>query len=290
MPNTPPKLTRTVDELRAALAEVRRAGKTVGLVPTMGALHEGHLSLVRASKVECDFTVVTIFVNPSQFAPTEDLDSYPRTFEADMQALTTCGAELVFAPADEEVYCSGHDTWVEVGGVAEPLEGECRPAFFRGVATVVLKLFNMARADVAFFGQKDYQQAQVIKQMVRDLNVPIEIRVCPIVRAPDGLAMSSRNAYLSSEARVRALVLWRSLRLAQDLVAAGERDAKAITEKMREVILTVEDAQVNYVTLADPETLQPVSRITGPTVAALAVRIEGTRLIDNHILTPVEAI
>ena len=189
----------------------------------MGALHEGHLSLVRAAKAECDYTVVSIFVNPSQFGPNEDFAKYPRTLDADLALLAGCGADLVFAPGNEEVYRAGHATWVEVGSVAEPLEGVFRPGHFRGVATVVLKLLNMVQPDAAYFGQKDYQQALVIRRMVADLDVPVAIRVCPIVREPDGLAMSSRNRYLSPAARRRALVLWKSLQLAGKLVAEGER-------------------------------------------------------------------
>ncbi|HYW79064.1 MAG TPA: pantoate--beta-alanine ligase [Thermoguttaceae bacterium] len=281
-----PKLVRTVPQLRQTLAVVRREGKRIGLVPTMGALHEGHLSLVRASKTECDFTVVTIFVNPSQFGPNEDLDAYPRTLEADLDALAQCGVELVFAPAAEDVYRTGHATWVEVGSVAEPLEGECRPGHFRGVATIVLKLLNMVGADAAYFGQKDYQQAAVIRRMVGDLDVPTEISVCPTVREADGLAMSSRNAYLSPEARARALVLWKSLQRAVELVAQGERDTQRILQQMREIILTADDARIDYIALVDPDTLESVERVAGPTVAVLAVKIENTRLIDNFVLTP----
>jgi len=249
-------------------------------------LHEGHLSLVRASGARCEFTVVTIFVNPPQFGPGEDLDTYPRTLEADREALAASGTDLVFAPDRETVYGPDHATWVDVGGPAEPLEGKHRPGHFRGVATVVLKLLNMVGADVAFFGRKDYQQAQVIRRMVRDLNVPIEIQVCPIVREADGLAMSSRNVYLNPEARKRAVVLWKSLRLAADKVAEGEQDAAALIEAMREVILAADDVRIDYIALVDPETLEPVTHITGPTVAALAVRIENTRLIDNELLLP----
>ncbi len=252
----------------------------------MGALHEGHLSLVRASKSECDFTVVTIFVNPSQFGPNEDLDAYPRTLEADLDALAECGVELVFAPAAEEVYRAGHTTWIEVGSAAEPLEGQCRPGHFRGVATIVLKLLNMVGAEVAYFGQKDYQQAAVIRRMVEDLDVPIELNVCPTVREPDGLAMSSRNAYLSPDARERALVLWKSLQRAVELVAHGERDAQQIVQQMREIITTADDARIDYIALVDPGTLESVDRITGPTVALLTVTIENTRLIDNCLVIP----
>jgi pantoate--beta-alanine ligase len=279
-----PQLATTIAQLREALAPVRRRGEKIALVPTMGALHEGHLSLVRAARTECDYTVATIYVNPSQFAPGEDLERYPRKLQADLDALAGCGANLAFAPSDEEIYRPGHSTWVEPPSAAGPLEGRCRPGHFRGVATIVLKLFNLVRAEVAYFGQKDYQQALVIRQMVRDLDVPIEIRICPTVRDPDGLALSSRNAYLSPEARRRATVLWQSLQLAQELVAEGQRDAGTIVRRMRDVILTAEDAEIDYVALVDPESLAPVDQLSGKTLAALAVKIENTRLIDNCFL------
>jgi len=284
MTTTCPQLVTTVAELRQTLDVVRRGGKRIGLVPTMGALHEGHLSLVRASVAECDYTVVSIYVNPSQFGPHEDLDKYPRTLRADLDALAGCVADLAFAPANEEVYREGHATWVEVRSVAEPLEGRCRPGHFRGVATIVLKLLNMVQPDVAYFGQKDYQQALVVRRMVADLDVPTEIRVCPTVREPDGLAMSSRNAYLSPDARRRALVLSRSLQQAGQLVSQGERDAAKIIAQMRKTIEAAEDARIDYVALVDPETLEPVEVLRGPTLAAVAVRIEDTRLIDNCLL------
>ncbi|OHB69449.1 MAG: pantoate--beta-alanine ligase [Planctomycetes bacterium RBG_13_63_9] len=281
-----PELVTRVAQLRDVLGAVRRAGKRIGLVPTMGALHEGHLSLVRRSKAECDYTVVSIFVNPSQFGPREDLDSYPRMLDADLDGLADCDVELAFAPTDEEVYGRRHATWVEVGSVAEPLEGQCRGGHFRGVATIVLKLLNMVGPDVAYLGQKDYQQALVIRRMVEDLDVPVELCVCPTVREPGGLAMSSRNARLSPNARQRAIVLYESLELAGDLVARGERDARAIAERMREVIMTAEDARIDYVALVDPDSLEPVEEITAQTLAALAVKIENTRLIDNRLLEP----
>jgi pantoate--beta-alanine ligase len=279
-----PQLATTIAQLREALAPVRHRGEKIALVPTMGALHEGHLSLVRAARTECDYTVATIYVNPSQFGPAEDLERYPRRLQADLDALAGCGANLAFAPSDEEIYRPGHSTWVELPSAAGPLEGRCRPGHFRGVATIVLKLFNLVRAEVGYFGQKDYQQALVIRQMVRDLDVPIEIRICPTIRDPDGLALSSRNAYLSPEARRRATVLWQSLQLAQELVAEGQRDAGTIVRRMREVILTAEDAEIDYVALVDPESLAPVDQLRGKTLAALAVKIENTRLIDNCFL------
>jgi pantoate--beta-alanine ligase len=284
MTNSTPKLVTSLAQLRAELDVVRRAGKKIGLVPTMGALHEGHLSLVRAARAECDSTVVSIFVNPSQFGPNEDFAKYPRTLDADLQLLAGCRADMVFAPSTEEVYPPGHSTWVEPGAVAEPLEGVCRPGHFRGVATIVLKLLNMVQPHAAYFGQKDFQQALVIRRMAADLDLPVAIRVCPIVREPDGLAMSSRNRYLSPAARQRALVLWKSLQLATELVAAGERRANVIAARMREVIETAADARIDYAALVDPDTLQPVETVTGLTLAALAVKIENTRLIDNCLL------
>ena len=279
-----PKCVATVDELRASVTAARAGGKSIGLVPTMGALHEGHLSLARASKAECGYTVVSIFVNPTQFSPEEDLAAYPRTLAADLDKLAVCGTDLVFAPANDEVYAEGHATWVEVGSVARPLEGECRPIHFRGVATVVLKLLNMVGPDFAYFGQKDYQQAQVIKRMVADLNVPTVIRVCPTVREPDGLAMSSRNAYLDPAARRGALALWNSLCLADELVKGGERSPKIVARRMRDAIESVPNARIDYIAVVDPDTLEPVDTIEGPVLAALAVHIGKTRLIDNRLL------
>jgi pantoate--beta-alanine ligase len=284
MSDTTPRLIATIAQLREELRTVRGAGRKIGLAPTMGALHEGRLSLVRAAKAECDCAVVSIFVNPSQFGPNEDLAKYPRTLDADLALLAGCGADLAFAPSNEEVYRAGHDTWVEVGSVAEPLEGVFRPGHFRGVTTVVLKLLNMVQPDAAYFGQKDYQQALAIRRMAADLDLPAAIRVCPTVRESDGLAMSSRNRYLSAAARQRALVLWKSLQLADKLVRQGECCAPAIATRMRELIETAEDARIDYVALVDPETLQPVETIAGRTLAALAVRIENTRLIDNCML------
>lgn len=285
MSPNPPVVVHDVTALGELVAGARRQGKRIGLVPTMGALHEGHLSLVRTCRSECGFTVVSVFVNPSQFGPSEDFGKYPRTLEADVQALASVGTDVVFAPASDAMYGPGHATWVEVGAVAEPLEGQCRPGHFRGVATIVLKLFNLVGADVAYFGQKDYQQTLVVKQMVRDLDLPIAICVCPTVREPDGLAMSSRNRYLSPAARQRALVLWKSLGLARELIGQGCRDVKTVTDRMRELILSAEPDNIDYVAIADPDTLQPVAAIDRPVVALLAVRIDGTRLIDNGLMS-----
>jgi pantoate--beta-alanine ligase len=270
--------------LARRLAAVRAAGKSIGLVPTMGALHAGHLSLVEACARQCDFTLVTIFVNPMQFGPSEDFSKYPRTLEADLGLLSGHGVGLVFAPATDEIYRPGHDTFVEVEQAGAPLEGRLRPGHFRGVATVVLKLFNLAQPHVAFFGRKDYQQSLVIRRMVADLDLPIEIRVCPTVREPDGLALSSRNVYLSADERRRALAISRSLRLAADMVRRGTRDSEAILSAMRNVLTETGGIAVDYLVLANPDTLQDVSHITGPTVAAIAARVGKTRLIDNEII------
>jgi pantoate--beta-alanine ligase len=286
MGSIPPKLISKIAELREAVAALRRQGKTIGFVPTMGALHEGHLSLVRQAAGECGATVVSIYVNPTQFGPNEDFSKYPRALDDDLALLAGCGTAIVFTPTDATMYRPGHATWVVPGDVAEPLEGQCRPDHFRGVATIVLKLLNLVQPDAAYFGQKDFQQSLVIRRMAADLNVPVEIRVCPTVREPDGLAMSSRNRYLSPDVRRRATMLWRSLELARHRVDSGLRDAAEIVSRMRAMIDTLPGARIDYVVLVDPDTLRPVERVERPTLAALAVRIENTRLIDNCILEP----
>ena len=288
MPVTPPLIVRSVAEVRQAIAAARRAGKRIGLVPTMGALHAGHVSLVEASAGACGYTVVTVFVNPTQFGPKEDFSKYPRTFEADVAAVGRAGADLVFAPDNAEVYPSGFATYVEVGGVAEPLEGECRPGHYRGVATVVLKLFQMVGADVAFFGQKDYQQTRVVRQMVRDFNIPIQIEVCPTVREPDGLALSSRNIYLSAAERRSALVISRALRKVEQSVAAGQRDVWKLRDDLHTELATVPEVRVQYAVVADAETLHEPAILDRPCVALVAAHVGTTRLIDNVLLAPVK--
>lgn len=286
MPETPPLIVRTVAEVRQAVAAARRSGKRIGLVPTMGALHAGHVSLVEASAAACGYTVVTVFVNPTQFGPKEDFSKYPRTFEADVAAVGRAGADLVFAPDNAEVYPSGFATYVEVGGVAEPLEGECRPGHYRGVATVVLKLFQMVGADVAYFGQKDYQQTRVVQQMVRDFNFPIEIEICPTVREPDGLALSSRNIYLSAAERRSALVISRALRKVEQSVAAGQRDVWKLRDDLHTELATVPEVRVQYAVVADAETLHEPAILDRPCVALVAAHVGTTRLIDNVLLAP----
>jgi len=274
----------TVAELRTVVAAARRAGRKIGVVPTMGALHAGHLSLVEACGRECDFTITTIFVNPTQFAAGEDYEKYPQQLEADLAALRPYEVEVVFAPPPSEMYRPGHDTFVEVGAVTEPLEGASRPGHFRGVATIVLKLFNQTTPDVAYFGLKDYQQSLVVRQMVADLDLPITLRLCPIVREPDGLAMSSRNAYLDPEARQQALALSQSLRAAGELFAQGERRGDVILDAMRAVFAEVPEVRIDYLAVVDPETLAPVDRIEDRALAAVSAFVGPARLIDNRML------
>jgi pantoate--beta-alanine ligase len=267
------------------VAQARSAGRSIGLVPTMGALHAGHASLVEASRRQCGLTVATVFVNPTQFGPGEDFSRYPRTLEADMALLGRHGADLVFVPATEELYPPGDEARVDVGSLARPWEGQCRPGHFEGVATVVLKLFLLAQPDVAFFGRKDYQQSLVVRQLVKGFLLPIEIRVCPTIREPDGLALSSRNRYLSADDRQRALALSRSLRLAAELVRQKKLEPRAIEERMKGE-LTAAGLAVDYAVLSDPQTLVPIDRLDRPMVGLVAARAGATRLIDNEPIEP----
>lgn len=251
------------------------------MVPTMGALHEGHLSLIRQCRTETDFVVATIFVNPLQFGPKEDLARYPRPFDRDVQLCEQAGVQVIFAPDRTTVYPDGFSTHVEVESLSHRLEGAIRPGHFRGVATVVLKLFNIVQPDIACFGQKDAQQARLIQQMVRDLNVPVEIRVYPTVREVDGLALSSRNAYLNSGERQNALALFRSLQRARELIEAGARDADVIRREMRAALESARGVTPDYTELVNPITFEPVSQITGSVIAVVAARVGATRLIDN---------
>jgi pantoate--beta-alanine ligase len=263
---------------------MRKAGRSVGLVPTMGALHEGHLSLIRRAREENDVVVVSVFVNPTQFGPQEDYSRYPRDLSRDTALAVEAGADLVFAPAAEEMYLPGHSTWVEVEGLTDGLCGASRPGHFRGVCTVVTKLFALCRPDRAYFGQKDAQQLAVIRRMERDLNLGVDVVSCAIVREDDGLALSSRNVYLTPEERAQAVVLSRSLRAAEQLVAEGEHRAKAIEATVRQVLAEATLGEVDYVALVDAEELTPVEVIAGEVLLALAVRFGGTRLIDNTVL------
>lgn len=280
---TPPTVLTAGDEVRRQVRTWQAAGESVGLVPTMGALHAGHLSLVARSVAECRHTVVTIFVNPTQFGPTEDFQRYPRQLDRDLELLAASGAELVFAPTTEAMYPADFATHVDVDQITRLWEGAIRPGHFRGVATVVLKLLNLAPADRAYFGQKDFQQSVVVRRMVVDLNLPIEIRVCPIVREPDGLAMSSRNAYLSPADRQLALVLSQSLRRAADLAAGGERDAARIAAEMRRMIAADDGVRLDYAAIVDPDTLEEATAVAPGVVAIVAARVGTTRLIDNEV-------
>ncbi len=261
----------------------RSAGRRVGLVPTMGYLHEGHLSLVQRAREETDAVVLSIFVNPAQFGPNEDLARYPRDLKRDLKLCRSAGVQAVFAPSLEGMYPEGFQTFVEVEEIARPLCGTSRPGHFRGVATVVCKLLNLVEPDVAVFGQKDYQQLQVIRRMVRDLDMPVRIVGSPIVREPDGLALSSRNTYLTPEGRERALALSRALARAQDLLARGEHSARALEGAARAVM---EDAavRVDYAEVRDPATLEELTLVRDEAVLALAGFVDGTRLIDNRVL------
>ena len=270
--------------MQAASRGVRRAGKRLGFVPTMGALHEGHLSLVRAARASSDAVAASIFVNPTQFGPNEDLAKYPRSFERDCEMLEREGVSFLFAPSVEEMYPAGAVTWVTVEGLSEKLDGRSRPGHFRGVTTVVAGLFHAVEPDAAFFGQKDGAQVAIIRRMVRDLNFAVEIVVCPIVREADGLAMSSRNAYLDLEQRKRALVLHRALMRVQDLAKAGEREVAKLLAAGREEVAAENSVRLDYLEIVDPNTLDPVKHATSGTLVAIAVYVGSTRLIDNILL------
>ncbi len=275
---------RTLEALHELADGFQRANETVGIVPTMGALHDGHLSLVRQSLDETGETIVTIFVNPSQFAPEEDLQRYPRTLDADLEKLSAMGVKHVFVPESALMYPPNFSTSIVPAKVATKLEGEFRPTHFAGVATVVLKLFNMTRADVAFFGQKDYQQVCVIQAMVEDFNVPIEVRVCPIIREADGLAMSSRNRYLDAEQRKTALVLYRTLNHVRELISSGQNDGFEIVTEMRQLLIDGGVDSIDYAVVADPKTLETANFIDGKVVALIAAHVGKTRLIDNLVI------
>ena len=279
-------LCKTVAELRSEIASAKAAGKTIGLVPTMGALHEGHASLVKTANQENDVVVVSVFVNPTQFGPTEDLDSYPRTLDADCKLAEAQGADIVFAPSPKEMYPSEDMTWVEVtGDVTKVLCGRSRPIHFRGVTTVVSKLFNLAQPDRAYFGQKDAQQVQVLKRMVKDLFFNLQLRIMPIVREADGLAKSSRNTYLSAEERQAGLILSKSFKHAKELFAAGERDPQKLVAATTAMIKTEPMADIDYVEIYQmPDLNECQSPMEGENLLALAVRFGTTRLIDNTIL------
>ncbi len=277
-------VAETIAGVRQHVAAARRRGQRTGLVPTMGALHEGHLSLIRAAREDCSYVVVSIFVNPTQFAPGEDYRQYPRTPQPDLAACRGAGVDLVFAPSVDEMYDPHELTTVHVGGLTEGLCGGHRPGHFDGVTTVVAKLFSIVQPDVAYFGQKDAQQAVVIKKMVADLKFPIEIIVCPTVRDPDGLAISSRNAYLSPEQRRQALVLYQALQMAQREILAGQSEPDTVIRAMRDRITAAGACTIDYIEITDPDTLKPLDSIRGAALIALAVQIGPARLIDNVLV------
>ena len=277
----PMMIATSLDELRAARLLL---DGTVGLVPTMGYLHDGHVSLARRAREECDRVVASIFVNPAQFGANEDLSKYPRDLKRDLTLLEAAGVDLVWTPTPEEMYPPGFATWVEIEGLTKPLEGAARPGHFRGVTTVVAKLFNAVQPQKAYFGQKDAQQAAVIRKMARDLDFPIEIIVCPTVREANGLAMSSRNSYLSAEERQAATILFRALTAAKSAHARGERNAESLRRIMSETLASEPRAQMQYVSVADYDSLEELETVTGKTLLSMAVFMGKTRLIDNFVL------
>ena len=281
------KICKTIEEAVQWSDTVRSAGEKLGVVPTMGALHQGHLSLVHASQEHCDRTAVTIFVNPTQFAPEEDLDTYPRPLEEDLEQLASLGVDMVFTPTTGEIYPEGYNTWVNVLGVTEQLCGASRPTHFRGVTTVVCKLLNILNPASAFFGLKDFQQTVVIRKMVRDLNMRVRIHCCPIVREKDGLAMSSRNKYLSAEQRSQALCLSRALEEAEKQIRSGYPVGKVL-ETVKKTISASPLARTDYAEIRHPETLSPVDSFKDGAIIALAVFFGNTRLIDNLLYLPEE--
>jgi len=281
------QIIRTISEMQAAAAAARRAGRRIGFVPTMGYLHAGHLSLVQEARRHADWIVVSIFVNPIQFSPNEDLAAYPRDFGRDEQSCAQAGVDVVFYPEPSSMYHADHSVYVEENRLSAGLCGAQRPGHFRGVLTVVAKLFNMVFPDVAVFGRKDAQQARVIQQMVRDLNFPVRIVVAPIVREPDGLAMSSRNVYLTADERSRALWIYKALCHAQALYQAGERSAGKLESEIRAWLSNGNPRQVEYVQLVDYKTFDPVVEMAGTVLVAVCIRMGKARLIDNMILEPI---
>jgi pantoate--beta-alanine ligase len=278
------KICSTIRDMRDASRAARRTGARLGLVPTMGALHEGHLSLIRAAKSSCPVVAASIFVNPTQFGPNEDLARYPRPFERDRELLENEGVDLLFAPSVDEMYPSGAVTWVTVEELSGKLDGRTRPGHFRGVTTIVAKLFHAVEPDAAFFGQKDAAQAAIIRRMARDLNFPVEITVCPIVREPDGLAMSSRNAYLDPQQRRQALVLQRSLMRVKQRADAGEYDALRLVAAAKEIFAGEPAVRLDYFEIVDPDSLDPVNDVAKGALVAVAAFVGTTRLIDNILL------
>jgi pantoate--beta-alanine ligase len=278
------EIAQTIESVRKFIAAARGQGRSIGFVPTMGALHIGHISLIQAARKKTDFVVVSIFVNPTQFAPAEDFDKYPRPFDDDLQICTEQGVNLLFAPDTKEIYPTKNITWVNVEKLTKGLCGRTRPGHFRGVTTVCAKLFNIVQPDVAFFGQKDAQQAVVIKRMVAGLNMPLKIQICPTVREEDGLAVSSRNKYLSENQRKDAPLLYKSLQKAKQLINTGVTDSVQIIDEMKKILAASTLLEIEYIEIVEPETLEPFKSIKGPVLVALAVRCGQARLIDNILM------
>jgi pantoate--beta-alanine ligase len=280
------EIVHTIQWMKELAKDALVNERSLGLVPTMGALHEGHFSLVREAKRKCSPVVVSIFVNPKQFGPSEDLKKYPRTFEADRDALASLGVDVLFAPTPEEMYPAGFSTSVSVKGLSDRWEGRARPGHFDGVATVVLKLFEIVQPRVAFFGRKDAQQARLVRQMVHDLNLSTEIELCPIVREPDGLALSSRNVYLSSDDRRAALAISRALAACRKSISSGERDVTRLLAPMRGILETEPRLTVDYAEIVDADSFEPVRVIRGNCYALIAAKVGATRLVDNAYIEP----
>ncbi|MFA5239691.1 MAG: pantoate--beta-alanine ligase [Phycisphaerae bacterium] len=278
------KVAKTIESVRRLVKAARGKGKTIGLVPTMGALHIGHISLIEKAKRKTDFVVVSIFVNPTQFGPGEDFEKYPRPLKADLEICKKAGVAVVFAPTAKQMYPRENLTWVNVEKLTEQLCGRSRPGHFRGVTTVCAKLFNIVAPDLAFFGQKDAQQVIVIKRMVADLNMPLKIVVCPTVRQPDGLAVSSRNQYLTAQQKKDAALIYKSLQKCRQLIKDGISNSKTIIAQMRKVLQQAPSIRIEYISIVDAETLRELDKITGKVLTAIAVKIGSTRLIDNILM------
>ena len=277
-------VAKTIESVRSLVKAARSEGKKIGLVPTMGALHIGHISLIEAAVKKCDFVVVSIFVNPTQFVAGEDFEKYPQPFDADLEICTKAGGDVVFAPSTEQMYNSENLTSVNVEKLTEPLCGQFRPGHFRGVTTVCAKLFNIVAPDIAFFGAKDAQQAIVIKRMVADLNMPLKIVVCPTVRWPDGLAVSSRNQYLAKQQKKDATLIYKSLQKCLEIIDAGITDTKTIITRMRRILNQAPSIEIEYISIVDAETLQNIGHIKGKILVAVAVKIGSAQLIDNILV------
>jgi pantoate--beta-alanine ligase len=278
------KVVEKIKNLKELIAQAKAAGKKIGFVPTMGALHAGHFSLIKAAKEQTDFVVVSIFVNPTQFGPAEDFDKYPKTLDADTAGCEKLGVDIIFVPSISEIYPSKNLTWVNVEKLTEPLCGKSRPGHFRGVATVCAKLFNIVEPDIAFFGQKDAQQSIVVKQMIADLNMPLQIVVCPTVRESDGLAMSSRNKYLNAEERKDAALIYAALQEAELFIKAGHRKSSELIGEMEKILKISSRIKIEYISILDSRTLEEIDRAKGKVLIAIAAKLGQARLIDNIIL------